>query len=188
MELKQRKYSNATTFNFENDTLKYTTKNQGSSSTYKLFYGEIPLERNELEERNPWFRNVGIFLVCLGILQLYSLFTGDEGFKLPIWLILGAVCFIVYWIGRTSYTTLPAKYGNVFVIKDRYHDEILDELYKRRKDQLLLWYGDINFENEPESEIEKFRWLHEQEVIDEAEFENKKNAILDPNRIQETIN
>jgi hypothetical protein len=63
--------------------------------------------------------------------------------------------------------------GNVFVIQDKNHDKIIEELNKRRKSQLLQWYGEVNPENELEYEIQKFKWLVEQNVISKEESEKK---------------
>jgi hypothetical protein len=43
----------------------------------------------------------------------------------------------------------------------------------RKKAQLLKWYGDINLENELENEINKFNWLVKQNVMSQAEAEEK---------------
>ncbi len=187
MEFKQKKFSNSTVFIFGKDKLKYSIKDRGGSSTFNVEYAEIPLDQNEFDERNSWYRNVGIFWVAIGFMQLYFMVTEDAGFKVPIWLLLGSVCFVFYYIARTSYTVIPTNSGSVFVIKDKKHDEILSELYQRRKGQLLSWYGKINLANEPENEIAKYQWLFDQEVINEGEFESYKNEVLAQLGISKTI-
>ena len=43
----------------------------------------------------------------------------------------------------------------------------------RRKAQLLGWHGRVNTDRDLELEIGKFRWLVEQEVLDEATAEGR---------------
>ncbi|MEX2963464.1 hypothetical protein [Microbulbifer sp. TYP-18] len=79
------------------------------------------------------------------------------------------------WSGfaKIKYTIFKSKEGNIFVIQDKFHDKILNEILLRRKAQMLQWYGEVNTENELEKEIEKFKWLGEQEVLSEAEVMQK---------------
>ena len=76
-----------------------------------------------------------------------------------------------------------ADQGRVFVIQDSQHDEIVDELMTRRKDQMLTWYGEVNLQSDLQSEINKFNWLQKEGVltsqqtaqkIAEAEFSFKE--------------
>ena len=77
------------------------------------------------------------------------------------------------YFSKVKYSVFKFERGNVFVIQDKAHDEIIDELNRRRKLQLLSWYGDVNPENDLEHEIQKFRWLADQEVISKEESEQK---------------
>jgi hypothetical protein len=47
----------------------------------------------------------------------------------------------------------------------------MEEIRERRKKQLLEWYGNINFANDPEEEIRKFHWLHSQHLISAGQLE-----------------
>jgi len=53
----------------------------------------------------------------------------------------------------------------------------MDEIRERRKKQLLEWYGNINFANDPEEEIRKFHWLHSQHLISAGQLEQIITAI-----------
>ena len=61
----------------------------------------------------------------------------------------------------------------MFVIQDKQHDEIINALQSRKKQQLLAWYGDVNPDNELQTEIQKFHWLAEQGVLTQEESEQK---------------
>ena len=76
-------------------------------------------------------------------------------------------------LSEIHYTVIPAEGGRVFVIRDAQHDVIVEALMARRKAQLLGWHGQVNTDRDLESEIGKFRWLVEQEVLDEATAEER---------------
>ncbi len=59
------------------------------------------------------------------------------------------------------------------MIQDREHDRIVDEINRRRKDQLLALYGELDMRNTLEDEIAKFSWLHEQDVLSKDELEGR---------------
>jgi hypothetical protein len=53
----------------------------------------------------------------------------------------------------------------------------MSEIRARRKKQLLDWYGNINFANDPEEEIRKFHWLHSQQLISADQLQKIINTI-----------
>lgn len=171
MEIRQSRFSNKTTFVFGDEAFKYTLKDTTGQQSFSVPYTYIPTDKNELEERNPWFRNVGLFWVLIGVVQFtYGLF--ETGALIPsIWLILGLVCFAIYRIASTRYTVLNTKRGSIFVIRDGKHEEILHELAIRRKTQLRTLYGVIDYDNDPSVEMNKFRWLFQEGVITKQELE-----------------
>ncbi|MBS0174128.1 MAG: hypothetical protein JSR64_08830 [Nitrospira sp.] len=59
------------------------------------------------------------------------------------------------------------------MIQDREHDRIVDEINRRRKDQLLALYGELDTRNTLEDEIAKFSWLHEQDVLSKEQLEGR---------------
>ena len=64
-------------------------------------------------------------------------------------------------------------------------------MMSRRKKALLTIYGEINTNNAPKDEIEKFQWLHRQGVLDTQELDDKlkqlTSAYKESNSISETI-
>jgi hypothetical protein len=171
MEIRQSRFSNKTAFVFGGEALKYTLKDMNGRQSFSVPYTYIPRDTNELEERNPWFRNVGLFWMLIGVVQvIYRLF--ETGTLVPsLWLILGLVCFGIYRIASTRYLVLNTEKGSIFVIHDRKHEEILHELATRRKNQLKTLYGAIDYHNDPSAEMNKFRWLFKEGVITRQELE-----------------
>ena len=177
MNFSQKKFSNNLFFEFFDETLKFTLKEKGSRNTFEVNYGAIPLEYNELEERNEWFRNVGLLWLAIGIFQKIVIYMQHGKIKASFWFGLGIICLLVYKYVRTKYSVYQTERGNIFVIQDKDHDTIVGEMHQRRKRQLLSWYGEINTENDPTNEIEKFKWLESQGVITKLELQEKISEI-----------
>ena len=65
------------------------------------------------------------------------------------------------------------------------HDEVMDELSRRRTAQWRQWYAEVDLDNDPDSEMDKFDWLRERNVISETEYQEAMKTIalhhdLDP--------
>lgn len=178
-ELNQRSWSNKTKFQFKDDKLDYTIKYSSGSHSFSINYGSIPLDdKRELEEKNSWFRNVGILWLLIGGFQTFLRFSDSGDIKISMWIILGAICFIAFLFAKTKYTILGTESGNILIIRNKQHDNILTEITQRRKEQLLAWYGEINYTNDPNDEMNKFLWLKNQNLISEEQLEDVKEKLI----------
>ena len=178
MEISQKRFSNRTKFEFGEEELKYTIRDKGSAADFKINYAEFPVSSNMREERNEWLRNVGIIWILLGCFFLGTAILNDESISgKGFWIMVGAVCLIFYKFSGTTYSVYPTEKGSLFIIRDKKYPEIINEINSRKKNQLLEWHGEINRENDPQYEIDKFKWLNEQGVLTEEETENKIEQI-----------
>lgn len=94
------------------------------------------------------------------------------------------ICLVWYRWATVKYSVFRSQAGNVLVIQDREHDRIVDEINRRRKDQLLALYGELDMRNTLEDEIAKFSWLHEQDVLSKDELEGRLAQARAPFRRQ----
>ena len=128
-ELTQKKSSNQTIFEFGEDKLKYSLKGTSGKKIFSTDYGSISDEDfDEFEEKNEWFRNVGILWVLIGVFQIANRLMESGSFSGSMWLTLGIICLITYRYKTTSYTIVDAETGRIFIIKDAQHSKILDEI------------------------------------------------------------
>lgn len=180
MKFHQRRFFNQTSFDFGEDKLKYMVKRNSAKKVTSFRYADINMkDLFELEERNDWYRNAGVFWIILGSLQMFYRFQSEQTFKLSFWVLVGFIFVGIYSVIKTSYTIFEASNdSNILVIQNKAHDTIIKELRERRKKQLLAMYGEINFYNNEEDEIRKFEWLLEHEAISEKEFADIKNKII----------
>ena len=185
MNLSQKNLSNRTDFTFGDDLLEYTIKDQNGRRTFSVEYGAIDTDSGEMEERNAWYRNVGFFWILLGAFIIFSQYADSGEVRGSVWLTLGIICFALYGMLKTTYTTLDSDKGRIFIIKDSSHDEIMEAIETRRKEQWLRWYGTIDFNNEPDKEIGKFKWLADRNAISEEEFLAYRGQILEYHDLNE---
>lgn len=185
MQVIQKHLSNRATFRFGKAQLVYTIRDASGCRSFAVEYGYIPTEASELEERVPWLRDVGIFLTVLGLLLTgVQLALGQPPAAL-IWLPIGLLTLLAYRGLRTRYTVIATEMGRIFVIRDGRHNEVMDELSRRRTAQWRQWYAEVDLDNDPDSEMDKFDWLRERNVISETEYQEAMKTIalhhdLDP--------
>jgi hypothetical protein len=164
MIITQRSYSTTIIFDFEQDALTYTRADAYGSHSFQLPYGSIGMDPRETTERNGTLFNGAILLSAWGLAQAaYTMARGDM--LGSIFLLPGAACFLLHASLKTRITSLSSDEGELALLHDRNFDRIMTEIRERRKTQLLDWYGNINFANDPEEEIQKFEWLHSQHLI-----------------------
>ena len=174
MEIVQKKRSNKHTFVFRDNHFNFAYKDKSGSGDSDLQYGALPKKTSIQIEQNEWIRNVGYLWCVIGVFQLgRAIYSQAALAGTGFWLVMGLACLAWYFFTKIRYTVFKSDQGNVFVIHEKNHDKIIEELKSRRKSQLLVWYGDVNPENELAREIDKFKWLVEQEVITKEESENK---------------
>ena len=174
MEIKQKRMSNHHTFTFNDESLNFAFKDKSGADDFDLNYADFPEKSSLSIEQNEWLRNVGILWCLLGGYSIgTAIYKGLPLTGTGFWLFIGLICLVWFALTKTKYSIFKTEAGNVFVIQDSKHDTIISEIDNRKKAQLLRWYGDINLENELENEISKFNWLVKNNVMSQAEAEEK---------------
>ncbi len=181
MEFRQKKLSNRIEFALGDDTFNYAFRDSSGSADVDLNYADMPEKSSERIERQDWWRNVGLLWIVIGVVQAGGALMSEAGLKsIPFWLLLGAACLAWYYVSTVKYSVLAFDGGRVYVIRDQQHDVILAELTRRKHAQLRAWYGEINSDNPPEKEIQKFRWLHKRGAFSESEVQAKISLLQAP--------
>lgn len=178
MIIKQKKSSNRTKFEFGDDEFKYSFADRRVSLDISIKYAQFPKSANKREERNEWLRNAGVFWILFGsAFFLTAVVNGESYVGKLFWIVLGGVCLAYYNYSATRYSVFPTEAGTVFIIRDQKHDDIVKEIMSRKKKLLLSWYGGIDYENEPEYEIQKFNWLRDQGALTDEEAKLKIDQV-----------
>ncbi|MDO9583207.1 MAG: hypothetical protein Q7J24_08845 [Desulfomicrobium sp.] len=176
MLITQQRFSHTISFEFEPETLTYTRSDAYGSHSFQLPYGSIGMDPRQTTERNGTLFNGGILLSAWGLAQTgYALAHGD--LLGVIFLIPGLACLLFHALAKIELTSLSSDAGEIALLHDKNYERIMDAIRDRRKKQLLDWYGNINFANDPEEEIRKFHWLHSQHLISEGQLEQIVTTI-----------
>ncbi len=174
MEFIQKKRGVKQVFTLRDDHFNFAYEDKSGSGDFDLNYVDFPIKSSVSIEQNEWLRNVGLLWIALGVAQIgWAVFNELSLSGKGFWLMVGMACVLWAHFSKTRYSVFRTEHGNVLVMQDKHHQQIVETLHQRRKAQLLDWYGDVNPENELENEIRKFQWLVEQNVMSKEESEQK---------------
>ncbi|WP_306476575.1 hypothetical protein [Methyloversatilis sp.] len=175
MKILQKKLSTTHTFEFQEKYFNFAYKDRSGSGDVDVAYANLPQKSSIKIDDNTWWRNAGYIWCVIGVLNMgMGIAAGDSVAGRGFWLMVGLICLAVYWATRVKYTVLAFNGGNVFIIQDgKTHDQVLDELMKRRKAQLLSLYGEVDLESDLEREKSKFEFLKDQGVMTQEEADAK---------------
>ena len=174
MEFIQKKRGVKQTFTLRDDHFNFAYEDKSGSGDIDLNYVDLPQKSSVSIEQNEWLRNVGLLWIALGVAQIgWAIFNDLSLSGKGFWLMVGMACVLWAHFSKTRYSVFRTERGNVLVMQNKQHQQIVETLHARRKAQLLDWYGEVNPDNELENEIRKFQWLVEQDVMTQAESEQK---------------
>lgn len=175
----QKKNKNIISVDLVENGIIYKIKDESMNRTENIPYENILNEQYEIYESNKTFKNNAIYGGIVGVLFLaINIFYGT---RLWAWLFLlsSPTFYYLYHRSKTAFTVIKTTGEiNIFILQDNHHDEILDRIYKTRNSYLQGKYLSINYENDPQSEINKFNWLKELGVITKREYQVIHEEIL----------
>jgi len=175
--MKQSRHSNRIRYVFGEDEVQYSLEDGAGRRSFSVPYTQISRDRQTLEERNSWLRNVGLLWMLLGAGLTVASYVGEGPFKLSFWVWVGAFCYAVYYFRRTKFTILPSDKGNLFVIEDADGPGVIQELESRRAAQFLREYDFIDEDETPAQQLRRFKWLQSEGALSEEEFEKRVGMI-----------
>lgn len=170
----QKKYGNQHTFVLSDEDFTFQYDDRRGAGELELHYAELPSRHVQMVERNEWLMPVGcLSLASACAMLLLAFFVPSVWVHVLPWAVLGIGSLLWAYFSTVRYTVWRAEAGAIYLIHDKQYDVIFEDLISRRKLQLRKWYGDINFANDLDQEIEKFKWLGSQEVFTPEETEQK---------------
>lgn len=177
MELKQKRNSNRIRYVFGDDEVQYSLQDGSGSRSFSVDYTDISRDRQTLEERNEWLRNVGVLWMILGAGLTGLSLTGDSGLKVSFWLWVGAFCYLVYRLRSTKFVILPSDKGNLLVIDDATGAQIVQEIETRRAESLRRDYDGFREDEEIEQQRRRFAWLHKEGALSDEELRERLGML-----------
>ena len=177
MEIRQKRLSHRTRYVFGDERLDYEWQDPSGSRSFSVDYTQIGRDRQTLVERNAWLRNAGLFWMVLGLFLSVLRYVDQHSLVPSVWLPVGIGCLIAYRLRTLHFTIVPTEKGNLMVVGDDHREQILDEMGRRRSDALRREYDFFPEGEEPEQLRRRFRWLHEEGVLDAAELARRLRKI-----------
>lgn len=170
MEFTQKRMASNIRFEFGETEMKYWVRDNSGERDLTLDYATLPLATRRVFERNNWLRNIGLIWCLIGAVSIGLAFANSSILSgSGIWLVVGAICLLLYRLTQTNYTVLDSENGSIWVMDDKQSQSILSELQSRRKKRLLEIYGEFNPNNDRDRELQKFDWLVKEKVLSREE-------------------
>lgn len=179
----QKKAGVKMVFRFDEDKLVRTHADHTGENQFSVFYEAIDIENTSgiTAKNTRVYRQVlVVLLVCFGACTMLSSALKIDSYIVGFLTILfsaaiaGILIAIYFKPLSIKYTVLqiPGKTGvnTIRIIHDRNRDAILEEIKARWMGRLRKLHGAVNFNNDLNKEVQKFRWLKDHGVISDPEY------------------
>jgi hypothetical protein len=177
-EIVQRRFGYANRFQFGEDQLKFTARDSSGESTRSIHYETIDLDKSSTLKINAGKR-YGLLVALAGTALTMAIQVTFPG-RLDYATAAAGVSVAVYVALRylnimtLTFTLLPLSDGAgkaIRITHDGRYDGIVQRIKSGRIARLRKLHLAVNVENAPRLEGRKFKWLLEQGVISDAEYQ-----------------
>ncbi|MEZ5484579.1 MAG: hypothetical protein R3F01_05405 [Lysobacteraceae bacterium] len=176
MEVQQRHGATKLRYRFDTDSVEYRVEDSSGSRTFNVAYTELSRDRQELLERNEWFRNAGMLWMLIGVV-FTALSFGGERPAISLWFWIGLLCYLIFRLRTTRYTIIPSDKGNLLVIHNSDHDRIVNELETSRADQFRREYDFVPDGDEPDNYRKRLDWLKREGALSDEDVDVEKRWL-----------
>ena len=177
MEVQQRHGATRLRYRLDTDSVEYRVEDSSGSRTFNVAYTELSRDRQELLERNEWFRNAGMLWMLIGVV-FTALSFGGERPAISLWFWIGLLCYLIFRLRTTRYTIIPSDKGNLLVIHNSDHDRIVKELEMRRADQFRREYDFVPDGDEPDNYRKRLDWLKREGALSDEDVEKRWASFM----------
>ena len=177
MEVQQRHGATRLRYRLDTDSVEYRVEDSSGSRTFNVAYTELSRDRQELLERNEWFRNAGMLWMLIGVV-FTALSFGGERPAISLWFWIGLLCYLIFRLRTTHYTIIPSDKGNLLVIHNGDHDRIVKELEMRRADQFRREYDFVPDGDEPDNYRKRLDWLKREGALSDEDVEKRWASFM----------
>ncbi len=178
MKFEQKKCGTHITIELLPHGVKYSLKDAKHYEAFTVAYEELGTHTWEFEERLAVFQFLAFYFFILGVVRL-DRDVIEKKLTVPLWLLVAAGFYLLYRVRRIRYTVLDCDGCRLYVIQDKYHDQILKTLQTWKAEYLRSKYARIDPDNDPALELRKLSWLKAEGIITDDEFEQLKSELED---------
>jgi hypothetical protein len=177
-EIIQSRFGYTNRFHFGEDQLKVTSQDASGESTRSLNYEFINLDANAKTKINAGKRYYVLILVVATVatMTIQTMFPGRLDFAWAAASISVAIYCVLRYLNpfTVTFTLLRPTSGAgtpIRITHDKHYDDVLQRIKSGRIARLRKLHLAVDFENAPKQEERKFKWLLDQGVISEAEYQ-----------------
>jgi hypothetical protein len=168
-------------FEFGDKRLTYRIEDEKARAGFSVLYENINIEKSlqSYREKAPLYL-AAIFLLA-GIFALLVP-PGPHHSHVPqalnwTFILAGWACLLAGRFTKFDATVIGTPLGRMLVFDRAQQQDIIDEIYRRRTSELRRKYLAVDFLNDPQGEIAKYRRLKAEGVISDAEFDSAIETI-----------
>lgn len=177
-EIVQSRFGYINRFCFGDDQLKFASRDSSGELTRSIPYEAINLDSGSSLKINAGKR-YSLLVALAGTaltMAIQVTFPGRLDYATAAAVVSVAAYFAVRYLNVMTVTFTLLRLSNgagapLRITHDRRYDEILQRIKSGRIARLRKLHLAVNFENAPKQEGRKFRWLLEQGVISDAEYQ-----------------
>ena len=179
----QSRFGNRLTFEFEPERLLYAWRDVDGERRFPIAYETIDVTSPSTATISNREFIQRMLLVPLVMWVLSMVLASSNPLISRVLFYLAAALGIILLLGKffgvfavrvaeLPLTLSPAGANELSlrVIRNRDCDVVLGELNSRWKTRMKEIHGAVDYSNDTDRELDKFRWLKQHQVIDEAEF------------------
>ncbi len=192
LELKQKYLFERREFSLESNRIRLFVKDLDGETESYIQYETVTSNTRVITRQDGRVYTAAISFGIFALIGFGLNFAGTSSLMRwsPLWAIASVVFFGFHFYKRRRYFILDlSDRKSIFFLADKPSKEKLREfiksLYDTRRKYLREKYFVFNPANEPENEIAKLKFLLEQEIISDSEFQEIKATIVAQKSINE---
>ena len=192
MKFKQRNWFEVNEYWLLDSGIQQMYKSLSKSYEQTINYEEIGNEIVKQSTRRKGWLIAAIIFSAISATCVVSSFLLKENLNEGIifWLVIAGICYVIYLATLTNRIFLIGKVNLFFYNKKKEKDEIhnfLIEIEQKRKGYYKDKYYKIDEDIDTDAQIQRLKWLKENEIITNVEYEHMKDILKSENNKVEYI-
>lgn len=140
--LEQASVSVRTQFEFGERHLGYGLDGDRRHWRFAIDYADLPKRSGFALSTSAWLRRLGSLACAFGVLQAgWAAWNGASMLGGMVLGVIGVICLLLHVVSRREFTVLRTSAGDILIVRDRQHDQILRALRERRRARILELHG-----------------------------------------------
>lgn len=184
VKLSQRSFIRKQTLEFDDSTLNIAWKSLGSKDNMDIPFENILPNKFNVRKNSLILFIMSCFFYFLSALVFYLRISGEaiENSAELIWLFVGTILLIIGITTIENYWRINLSNNNfIKIIKKSPNKEevemFIQKLFEKRDEYLMSNYGHISPNVSYENQLNKIIWLKKMKVLDDNNFQAKKNDL-----------